>query len=426
MNLTPSMINQTRETKLKKAVITGRGLVTPLGTGLDINEKALFEGRTGTVFMPEWKERNLESLVAGIPPEAPECPLIDKKTSRFTTPNGKMALAATYEAITEAGLSMEELDGARVAVILGVGGSTFVHVYEGGKKLMETGKVKRITPFIVPRTMNSSAPSNISLVLGLKGENYSISSACASGSHAITIATRLIRDGSYDMVITGGTEEVNWLNTLGFDAMKALTRKYNGTPECASRPFDKDRDGFVIAGGAGILILESEENAKKRGAVSHGIVSGVSANSTATDMVVPDNIAASAVMGDAISDANLTTADIGYLNTHGTATPVGDPVELLAIQQLFGQAASKIAINSTKSMTGHMIGATGAVEAIYCSMMMEKRFICPTANLKNPIDEFAWMDFVRGESRTDVDVKHALSNSFGFGGTNCALVISRT
>lgn len=411
---------------MKKAVITGRGLVTPLGTGLDINEKSLFEGRTGIVHMPEWKERNLESLVAGLPEESPECPLIDKRTSRFTTSNGKMAIAATYEAINEAGLSLEELDGAKVAVILGVGGSTFAEVYEGGKKLMETGKVKRVTPFIVPRSMNSSAPSNISLVLGLKGENYSISSACASGSHAITIATRLIRDGSYDMVITGGTEEVNWLNTLGFDAMKALARKYNDTPERASRPFDRDRDGFVIAGGAGILILESEENAKKRGATTHGVLSGVAANSNATDMVVPDSVSASAVMGAAIADADLTTADIGYLNTHGTATPVGDPVELRAVQQLFMDDASKLPINSTKSMTGHMIGATGAVETIFCSMMMEKRFICPTANLENPEDEFAWMDLIRGESRTDVEIKHALSNSFGFGGTNCALVISAT
>jgi 3-oxoacyl-(acyl-carrier-protein) synthase len=272
--------------------------------------------------------------------------------------------------------------------------------------------------------MNSSAPSNISLALGLKGENYSISSACASGSHAITIATRLIRDGSYDMVITGGTEEVNWLNTLGFDAMKALARRYNDTPERASRPFDKDRDGFVIAGGAGILILESAENAKKRGAVVRGVVSGVAANSTATDMVVPDSIAAGEAMSEAIADAGLTTADIGYLNTHGTGTPVGDPVEMDAVKLLFGDNASNVAINSTKSMTGHMIGATGAVEAIFCSIMLEKHFICPTANLENPEDDFGWVDFVQGESRTDIDIKHALSNSFGFGGTNCALVIS--
>ncbi|MCK5844081.1 MAG: beta-ketoacyl-[acyl-carrier-protein] synthase family protein [Victivallales bacterium] len=409
---------------MKKAVITGRGLVTPLGIGLESNEKALYDGRAGTVFVPEWRDLHLESQVAGMPEQNPECPLIDKKTARFTTPNGKMALAAAYEAINEADLSSELLQNSNVPVIMGSGGSTFVHVHEEGKRLLETGKVKRVTPFIVPRSMNSSAPANISLTLGLTGENYSISSACASGSHAITIAARLIRDGRYDIVITGGTEEVNWLNTLGFDAMKALSRGYNESPERASRPFDRDRDGFVIAGGAGVVVLESEEHAKKRGAAILGVVSGVAANSNATDMVVPDSFSAGAVMRDAVKDAGLTLADIGYLNTHGTATPVGDPVELRAIQHLFGDDAGKVAVNSTKSMTGHMIGATGAVEAIYCSIMLEKHFICPTANLENPEDEFGWVDFVRGESRTNVDVKHALTNSFGFGGTNCALVIS--
>jgi len=374
--------------------------------------------------VPEWKEKHLESQVAGLPEEHPECPLIDKKTARFTTPNGKMALAAAYEAINEADLSLDILKGSNVPVIIGLGGSTFVHVREEGNKLLETGKVKRVTPFIVPRSMNSSAPANISLTLGLTGENYSISSACASGSHAIMIAARLIRDGSCDIAITGGTEEVNWLNALGFDAMKALTRRYNDSPERASRPFDRDRDGFVIAGGAGIIVLESEEHARKRGASIHGVVSGIAANSNATDMVVPDSASAGAVMSAAVKDAGLNLADIGYLNTHGTATPVGDPVELRAIRHLFGDGASKVAVNSTKSMTGHMIGATGAVEAIYCSMMLEKRFICPTANLENPEDGFEWVDFVRGESRTNVDFKHVLSNSFGFGGTNCALVIS--
>ena len=408
-----------------KVVITGRGVITPIGNGVDENEKSLRNGTSGVVFMQEWKDRYLESQVCGMADENPESPLIDKKVARFTTPNGKMAMAAVYEAICEAGLDLDYLKGKKVAVILGCGGSTFNHVYDNGCKLMQVKKVKRITPFIVPKVMNSSAAANISLVLGLKGESYAISSACTSSSHSIMIATRLIRSGEYDMVITGGTEEANWLNALGFDAMKALSRNYNATPAKASRPFDKDRDGFVLAGGAGILVIESEKHAESRGAVPKGYITGIAANSNAFDMVVPDSNSACEVMRMAIANAGLDLKDIGYLNAHGTATPVGDPAEMKAIQQLFGDSAGSLPINSTKSMTGHMIGATGAVEAIFCSIMLEKGFISPTANLDNPEDEFAWADFVRGTSRDVPGLKHALSNSFGFGGTNGALVISK-
>ena len=406
------------------AVITGRGLVTPLGNGLAVNELALMAGKTGTVFMPEWKDVHLESNVAGKPDDNPQCPLIDKKTARFTTPGGKMALAAAYEAITEAGFTVESMRGIRAAVVLGNGGSTFIHVHEGGMTLLRTEKVKRVTPFIVPRAMNSSATANISLSLGLTGETYAISSACASGSHAIMIATRLIRDGLYDIVITGGSEEVNWLNALGFDAMKALSRKYNSSPERASRPFDKERDGFVLAGGAGVLVLESEEHAKKRGAKPISIISGVAANSNATDMVVPNNDSAKDVMADAISDAGLKAEDIGYINTHGTATPVGDPIEMKAIKDLMGKSAGDVFVNSTKSMTGHLIGATGAVETVFCSQMLEKGFICPTANLTDPEDDFVWANLPT-KAVTGTNIRHALNNSFGFGGTNVALVISK-
>ena len=285
-----------------KVVVTGRGLVTPIGNGLPENERSLKEGRTGTVFMPEWEEVRLESQVAGNPDGNPQCPLIDKKTARFTTPGGKMAVAAAYEAVMEAGYGTEGLRGKNVAVVLGNGGSTFIHVHEGGETLKRTGKVKRVTPFIVPRSMNSSATANISLTLGLKGETYSISSACASGSHAIMVATRLIREGTYDIVITGGSEEVNWLNALGFDAMRAISRKYNSTPEKASRPFDKERDGFVLAGGAGIIVLESEKHVEKRGARAIAEISGIAANSNAIDMVVPDSVTAKEVMAEAIAD----------------------------------------------------------------------------------------------------------------------------
>ncbi len=408
----------------ENVVVTGRGVVSPLGNGLEVNERALMEGRTGTVFMPEWQDVHLESNVAGKPDDNPECPLIDKKTARFTTPGGKMALAATYEAITEAGFTPESIKGTRAAVVLGNGGSTFIHVHEGGMTLLRTQKVKRVTPFIVPRAMNSSATANISLTLGLTGETYAISSACASGSHAIMIATRLVRDGLYDIVITGGSEEVNWLNALGFDAMKALSRKYNSTPERASRPFDKGRDGFVLAGGAGIIVLESETYAAKRGAKPISRISGVAANSNAIDMVVPSNDSAKNVMAAAIHDAGLKPEDIGYINTHGTATPVGDPIEMKAIEGLMGKSAGDVLVNSTKSMTGHLIGATGAVETVFCSQMLEKDFVCPTANLEDPEDDFAWANLPT-ETVRGTGIRHALNNSFGFGGTNVALVVSK-
>lgn len=400
-------------------------MITPLGNGLPANEQALLAGKTGTVFVQEWKDMKLESHVAGLADNDPQCPLIDKRVARFTTANGKMALAATYEALMEAQLSLDEMKGKKVAVILGCGGSTYLHVYEGARTLVETGKVKRISPFTVPRAMNSSAAANIALVLGVTGESYSISSACTSGAHSIMIASRLIDDGVYDMVITGGSEEANWLNALGFDAMKALARKYNDTPAIASRPFDRDRDGFILAEGAGILILENAEHAAKRGVKPKSFISGITANSNASDMVVPESSSAARLMQEAIDNAGLTLNDLGYINAHGTATPIGDPIELRAIKELFGDAAAEVAISSTKSMTGHMIGATGAVEAIYCSQMIEKDFIAPTANLENPEAEFVWADLVRGEARKGTGLKHALSNSFGFGGTNGCLIISK-
>ena len=408
-----------------KVAITGRGLITPIGNGIEENEQSLRSGRVGIEFMPEWREKHLESQVCGLPDENPECILIDKKVARFTTPNGKMGIAAAYEALMEAGLSLDDVKGRRVAVILGCGGSPYDLVHATAQRLLDTEKVKRISPFIVPKIMISCAASNISLILGLTGESYAISSACTSGSHAIMTATRLIRDGVYDMVITGGTEESNWVTALGFDAMKAMSRKYNDTPTKASRPFDKNRDGFVLAGGAGILVLESEKSLQERGATAKSYISGIAANSNASDMVVPDSASACDVMRMAIEDAGLAKSDIDYLNTHGTSTPVGDPLEMRAIKQLFGSHAGNVAINSTKSQTGHMIGATGAIEAIFTSIMLDKGFISPTANLEDPEDEFNWANLVRGEAQSDTTIKHALSNSFGFGGTNGALVLSK-
>lgn len=405
-----------------KIAITGRGLVTPLGVGLAKNEEALRAGHSGIVFVPEWKELGLESQVAGISDPAPQSSLLNSKQSRFATPSALMAAAATEEALREAGLNLDSINKERIALIIGCAGSAHLNIWNGASIFRETGKVKRVSPFIVPRVMPSSAVANLAIMLGITGETYDISSACTSGTHAIIVASRLLLSGEYDYVISGGTEETNWVHALGFDAMRAISRKYNSCPEKASRPFDRDRDGFVLAGGAGIVILETEEHAIKRGIKPLSLISGFAANTNPNDMVVPDPSSSCEVMRKAIQHSGLSLEDIQYINTHGTGTPTGDPVEMKAIKMLFCSHASKIAINSTKSMTGHMIGATGAAETIFCSMMIQKHFICPSINIDNPEPEFAWADFVRETRNTRI--KHALSNSFGFGGTNACLVIS--
>lgn len=407
---------------MRKIVITGRGLVTPLGNGLAANELALRSGRSGIVFNQEWADLSLTSNVCGkSDTEQAECPLLDRKTRRFTSANSVMAVAAAWEAIHEAGLTLEDIKKYRVAVIGGCAGSNYEEIYQGTMAFREHRKIRKVTPFIVPRVMPSSAVSNLSLLLGITGESYDVSSACASSAHSILIAHRLLQTGLYDIVLAGGSEEVSWAQALGFDAMRALSTSYNATPEKASRPFDTDRDGFVIAEGAGIVVLESEEFARSRGARPLTVLAGGAANSNAKDMVVPDADSSAAVMRMALENAGLRVEDVAYLNTHGTSTPIGDPVEVQAISKVFGSRSP--AVNSTKSMTGHMIGAAGAVEAIFTSLMLERSFISPSLNIENLPAEFAGIDFVR--TVREVKFDHALSNSFGFGGPNACLVLSR-
>ena len=254
----------------------------------------------------------------------------------------------------------------------------------------------------------------------MRGESYDISAACASSALAVVLGARLIRSGQYDMVLAGGAEQLDWVQAIGFCACRALSTKYNETPSRASRPFDRDRDGFVLAGGGAYVLLESERSVKARGVRPISMVSGLGANSNAVDMVVPDAAATAAVMREAIADAGLKASDIGYVNTHGTSTPVGDPIEMEAIREVLGE---KVMINSTKSQTGHMVGATGAAEIIFSSMMLEKNFISPSINLDNPDEAFDWADLVR-ECREGTRIRHAISNSFAFGGSNAAVVIS--
>ncbi len=407
--------------EMNRVVVTGRGLVTPLGVGLPVNEAALRAGRSGIKSVQEFIDMDLPTTVGGMCEHEPECEFVDRRNSRFMTPNSRMAAGAVWQAMQEAGLDIESLKNYRTAIIGGCAGSSYKEIHDSAKKFEESGhRVRSLSPLTVPKVMPSSAIASLSLILGITGESYDISCACASGTVSIMNATRLLQAGLYDMIICGGSEEIDWVINVGFNAIRALGTGFNATPEKASRPFDRDRDGFIMAEGAGYMILETEECALRRGAKPISIIEGYSANCNANDMVVPDAPSSARVMADAVKNAGLQPSDITYVNTHGTATPVGDPVEIAAVRQVFGDAP---AINSTKSMTGHMIGATGAVEAIYCSMMMEKQFLCPSINLDNPEPEFAGVDFVR-QTRENVVIDHCITNSFAFGGSNVCLVMA--
>lgn len=406
--------------QMKKVFITGRGLITPLGQGKAANKKALHEGTSGIVFQPEWAEKGLLSCVAGTVAVAAESRYLDRKRKRFMTHSSIMAVLAVEEALAEASLDPAYIAGKRIAVISGVAGTSYKEIYESTDSYLQTKSFRKVNPCTVPRIMPSSAVANLSLVFGFTGESYDISAACASSQHATILGARMIQSGMYDIVICGGAEQTDWIQAAGFIAIRALANNYNDCPEKASRPFAADRDGFVLAEGAGFMVLESEESVKERGAKAISEISGTYSNSNATDMVVPDKAASVAVMRGALASAQLAPKDIDYINTHGTATVIGDPIEMRAIKEVFGDAP---AINSTKSQTGHMVGATGAVEMIFISIMMENNFISPSLNLENPEEEFRSANFVT-KTRENVTIKHALNNSFAFGGSNASLIIS--
>ena len=404
----------------KRAYITGRGLVTPLGSGRAVNVAALRAGKSGTVAVPEFIEHQLESRVGGRVAEYPDASRFDRKQLRFCQPNALLAFQAVAEALAEAQIAREEIPDLRIALIGGVAGSYFSLIYQETADFCRNRRLRDVSPVVVPRVMPSSTVANLSLYFGFNGESYDVSAACSSGAIAVMMGARLIESGLYDLVVAGGAENLDWVQCLGFSAARALSRAYNDTPERASRPFDRGRDGFVLAEGAGFVVLESEASMKRRGVKPLTQVTACAANSNAKDMVVPDAAATEAVMRAALKMAGLTPAQIGYVNTHGTATKVGDPVEMAALKEIFG---SGTAINSTKSQTGHMIGATGSVELIFSSLMMEHRFISPSINLEDPEPEFSWADLVR-ETRENVDLKHVLSNSFAFGGSNISVILS--
>ena len=410
---------------MNPVVITGRGLITPIGLGMAENLEALKTGKSGIRRDPYWQELNLDSQVAGkVNLDEYECPAFDRKQLRFMPQSARMAVAAAYEAITEAGYTMQILPGSKMAVITGCGGSSYSEYFNSIETYQRTHSVRRISPFSIPRIMPSSAVANLSLVYKIGGESYDVSCACTSGAVALIQAIRLIQSGAYDIVMAGGCEELCWQQAVGFGAMHALSHNFNEEPEKSSRPFDVQRTGFVLSEAAGIMILESEAHAKARGAKTYGRISGYGCNSNACDMVAPSPEVSADVMSAAIKNAGLTPADIDYVNTHGTGTPVGDPVELDALKTVFHEHGASPMINSTKSQTGHPIGAAGAIELIFCSQMIEHSFVSPSINADTIEESMKWADIVR-TPRMNVPIRHAISNSFGFGGTNAAIIVSR-
>ena len=401
---------------MRNVVITGVGIKSCIGNDYAEVLANLQNAKSGIVFNEKYSEMGFRSCVSGsVNIDLSEH--IDRKLLRFMGESAGYAYLATKDALKMAGIDESHLDSPKIGIVAGSGGASTRVMLESGDIAREKGP-KRIGPYGVTKSMSSSISAIIATALKLKGINYSISSACATSSHCIGHAADLIKSGQQDVVIAGGSDDEHWSSSCLFDAMGALSSNFNSTPTIASRPYDSNRDGFVISGGAGMIILEDEEHAKQRGANILAKLSGYFANSDGYDMVAPSGEGASRCMQGAIDNSKIK---IDYINTHGTSTPVGDVAEINAIKTLF--TSEQPMISSTKSMTGHSLGATGAHEAIYSIMMINENFIAPSINIESLCDDAEGLDIVT-ETR-NISINNVLSNSFGFGGTNASLVISR-
>lgn len=401
---------------MKRVVVTGMGITSCLGTDKETVTQALREGRSGIKFKQEYADMGFRSHVAG-QVEIDLKEHIDRKTLRFMGDAAGYAYVAMQQAITDAGLHEDQVSNIRTGLIMGSGGASSANLVESADIVREKG-IKRVGPYRVTQTMGSTVSACLATPFKIKGYNYSISSACATSAHCIGNAMELIQMGKQDIVFAGGGEEEHWTLTALFDAMGALSTKYNETPDKASRAYDAERDGFVIAGGGGCLVLEEYEHAKARGAKIYAELVGYGATSDGYDMVAPSGEGAQRCMQLAMSTVQ---GGIDYINSHGTSTPVGDVAELGAIRAVFGDKTPMI--SSTKSLTGHSLGATGVQEAIYCLLMMENNFLCASANIETLDDAAAGMNVLT--ECQEVSIKRAMSNSFGFGGTNACLVFEK-
>lgn len=401
---------------MKRAVITGLGIVSSIGNDKQQVLESLKAGRSGIKASQEFADMGLRSQVWG-QIEIDTAALIDRKALRFMGDAAAYAYISMQQAIEDANLTPEQVSNFRTGLVVGSGGASSKTQIEAADILREKG-VKRVGPYAVPKTMSSTCSACLATPFEIKGVNYSISSACATSAHCIGHAVELIQLGKQDIIFAGGGEEVHWTLAMEFDAMGALSTKYNDTPELASRTYDADRDGFVISGGGGILVIEELEHALARGAKIYAEIVGYGATSDGYDMVAPSGEGAVRCMEMAMKDVK---GPIDYVNTHGTSTPVGDVKELGAIQQVFGGKSP--AISATKAMTGHALGAAGVHEAIYSLLMMEHNFIAPSINI-NTLDEAAKGLNIVTET-TAAKLITVMSNSFGFGGTNATLVMQK-
>ena len=403
---------------MNRVVITGMGIVSSLGGNKAEVLESLKSAKSGIEFSEKYAEMGLRSHVHGSISEVDTSDVIDRKMLRFMADAAIFNAIALDEAIKQSGLSEDMVSSERTGLIMGSGGASNVNVVEAADILREKG-IKRVGPYRVPRTMGSTTSACLSTLFKIKGINYSISSACSTSAHCIGNAMEQIQLGKQDVVFAGGGEELDWSTTMLFDSMGALSSKYNETPELASRAFDANRDGFVISGGGGALILESLEHAEARGATIIADLVGYGATSDGHDMVAPSGEGARRCMEIATSTVNGT---IDYINAHGTSTPVGDVKELEAIKKVF-DATSIPLIGSTKSLSGHALGAAGVNESIYSLLMLENDFVAESVNIETLDDEAEGMPIVR--ETKNIKLNRILSNSFGFGGTNACLVFER-
>jgi len=402
---------------MRRVVITGLGIVSSLGNDKAGVSASLRLMRSGIRANPVYAEMGFRSQISGRPDIDLDA-LVDRKDKRFMGDAAAYAYVAMQRAIADAGLAPEQVVNPRTGLIAGSGGASTQNLVDAADIARSKG-IKRIGPYMVPRCMGSTVSACLSTSFKIKGVNYSISSACATSAHCIGNAAEQIQLGKQDIMFAGGGEEEHWTLSSLFDAMGAMSSKYNATPELASRAYDRDRDGFVIAGGGGILVLEEYEHALRRGATIYAEIVGYGATSDGADMVAPSGEGARRCMQLAMSTVDGT---VDYLNAHGTSTPAGDVMELRAASEVFGEKMPKI--SSTKSLSGHSLGAAGVHEAIYCLLMLEGDFIAGSANIQNLDPDAEGMPLVR-ETLANAGLKTVMSNSFGFGGTNASLVMRK-
>ena len=402
---------------MRRVVVTGIGVVSCLGNNQDEVYQSLLNSKSGISYSEEYKEHNLKSNIHG-KPNINIKDHVDRKTIRFMGSGSAYNYIAMKEAIEDSGLEDKEVSSFKTGIVMGSGGPSIENVVLSVDKT-RAKTPKLMGPFIVPRTMASTASATLAVPFKIKGMNYTMSSACATSGHCIGHSMELIQMGKQDIVFAGGSEELHWAMTAMFDAMTALSSKYNDTPEKASRAYDKTRDGFVIAGGGGVLVLEEYEHAKARGAKIYAELTGYGASSDGYDMVAPSGEGAVRCMNMALSTSR---GKIDYINTHGTSTPVGDITELEAVNKAFGDVIPKI--SSTKSLSGHPLGAASVHEAIYCLIMMKNNFIAASANI-NEMDEDAKKFPIVTQTEKGVSLNSVMSNSFGFGGTNATLIFEK-